>query len=98
MRIFLAYIADMWLVGNIEEQPIAIAFSDSRGDQILEELVWEDDLFWGTIYRNLRHSHLSIAKQTTRNNVRFEAMLQSCFPFIPAGVRSLICCYLHLHF
>ena len=83
----------------MEEQPIAIAFCDKpKGDDILEELVWDGELFWGTIYHVYNRTHLTTAQLTKRNNDRFESLLRRYFPFIPADIRVAICHFLHLHF
>jgi hypothetical protein len=81
-----------------EEQPLAIAFCDrKKSGEMCEELVFAQDLFWGTIHRNLQ-PNLSTAYLTQRNNVRFERVLWNFLPHIPASIRGLICHYLHLHF
>ena len=80
-----------------EEQPLAIAFCDSKFGEICEEFVFNQDLFWGTIHRNLQQT-FSTAYLTQRNNRRFEIVLYYFLPHIPRPIRTLICRYLHLHF
>ena len=79
-----------------EELPLAIAFSDSRFGEICQELVFDQDLFWGTIHTNLQNT-LSTAFLTQRNNFRLERALWLSI-FLPASLRDLICHYLHHHF
>ena len=83
---------------HMEEQPLAIAFSDSPGDGILEELVWDDEVFWGTIYRNLLHRNVTTTQLTARNNRRIEDLVRYYCPVVPAGLCHYICSFLHLHY
>ena len=80
-----------------EEQPLAIAFCDSPGTGICEELVFEGDLFWGTIYRNLQ-TRLTTRQLTALNNRRLEAIVQLNLPLVPVRLCTLICHYQHHHF
>jgi hypothetical protein len=87
-----------------EEDPIAIAFRDSRrpgqlvGGQILEELVFEDDIFWGTIYRNFDPQGRSTVFLTRRNNRRIDWLIYCCFPLQPYSLRLAIAELVHLHY
>ena len=84
-----------------EEQPIAIAFVNSPGDGICEELVYEDDIFWGTIYRNFNsytHYPRTHRQLTWRNNLRIEVLLLNYFPLVPESIRLVIAQYIHLHY
>jgi hypothetical protein len=83
-----------------EEQPIALAFRDRRlpSDLNLEELVFEDDIFWGTIYRNLDPQGRSIRFLTLRNNRRIDWLIYSCFPLQPYHVRIAIAELVHYHY
>jgi hypothetical protein len=85
--------------GEREEQPIAIAFCDSRaGWGIQEELVFEDDIFWGTIYRNFDPQGRSTRFLTSRNNHRIEWLIYRCFPLQPYSLRLAIAELIHLHY
>ncbi len=79
-----------------EEQPIASAFRDCKFTlSITWELVFEDDIYWGTI------AFESAAKtqfRTRRNNLRFEQLLLQCLPGTPRALLLVIANYLHLHY
>ena len=79
-----------------EEQPIAIAFSDTKWDAVHEELVYDDEIFWGTIYSNL--GQRSTRFLTTRNNQRVEAALERLLGFLPPSLRLLIAHLVHYHY
>jgi hypothetical protein len=79
-----------------EEQPIAIAFSDTTWDAVHEELVYDDDIFWGTIYIN--HGPSSTRLLTTRNNRRIEAVLERLLGLLPQSLRLLIAHLVHYHY
>jgi hypothetical protein len=73
----------------MEELPIAIAFSDPD----CHELVFDDDLFWGSICTNFHDHSVSTSWLTAMNNRRFEEVLTACLPVIPTSVRLIICDY-----
>jgi hypothetical protein len=83
-----------------EEQPIAIAFCDGQhpGASSLDEFVFEDDIFWGTIYRIFNNCPYTTQVLTWRNNDRIEALLQRYLGFLAAPLRLMIARFLHFHY
>ena len=77
-----------------EEQPVATAFRDGEFD-ILWELVYDEDIFWGTIPFESEEKTKLLRR---RNNSRIEAVLRVCIPTISEEARLVIANYLHLHF
>jgi hypothetical protein len=86
------------------EQPIALAFSNSAvvpaalNNGVLTELVYEHDIFWGTIYLNYFPGVHSTLFLTLRNNARVWAVIDHYLPFVPAPVQLLIASFVHIHF
>jgi hypothetical protein len=79
-----------------EEQPIAIAFSDSLAGTVRQdELVFDGDIFWGTIYINYFPLIRSTLFLTTRNNRRIQTLVR-LLP-LPAPLQNLLVLYLHHH-
>jgi len=76
-----------------EEQPIAIAFVDGPGDSILEELVFDQDLFWGNIHRNLQ-THRDVRWLTARNYYRIQGTLEEHSP-LPFRMIYIVMIYVH---
>ena len=80
-----------------EEQPIAIAFTSRRiGDGILEELVYDGDIFWGTIYRNF------IEECPTPDRIIGSGFVYNCvafhFPRAPAAAQRMLRQTLRQHY
>jgi hypothetical protein len=81
-----------------EEEPIAVAFCDGP-DSVLHELVFDQDIFWGTIFRNYWPVHPTTTRQlTTRNNHRIEALILVTCPLLPAVLRDYIAQLVHYHY
>ena len=80
------------------EQPVAIAICDpvAATSQVCYELVFNGDIFWGTVYSNLGPHSTSFL--TTRNNYLIEAVLAEYLGFLPEVVRRMIASLAHYHF
>ena len=76
-----------------EEQPIGIAISNTLGyGGVLHELVFDQDLFWGTIVVDPEGFY------TRRNNRRIERLFLLLFPQLPADIRLHIIHFVHYHY
>jgi hypothetical protein len=81
------------------EFPLAVAFTDGCGDFVFEELVFENDVFWGTVYLNYYPRHcFTTAQLTLRNNLLIESVLEEHLPFLLSEIRVLIASLLHHHY
>jgi hypothetical protein len=82
-----------------EEQPIGIAFSNGR-EESLYELVFEDDIYWGTFYRITTGPPDIHSAQTieVRNNNRVMTMLDENLFFFSWETLLLIAHYVHYHY
>lgn len=71
-----------------EEQPIAIAFTDGKYDSRMEELVFKDQIFWGTIMIN--YTKTPIAYINAKNTKMIEQLIKECLPKMSMAIQKII--------